>query len=187
MARAVVEVPGTGEGGMTPNEIMEWHDFFLIIATVGATLAGLLFVALTISLPHLIGTEGYLTRAFTALFLQFELTLIGILGLIPKQPVLALGLEFFVLGVAVFAGITLFWRNFPENPNAVLGGPIPKAVRYILAIVGTLFPALAGLALPAGWDGALYLLVPAVVAGLYLSIANAWVFAVEVPRRLQQK
>lgn len=172
---------------MTPNDIMDWHDFFITIAQVGATLAGLLLVGLTISLPHLIGTQGYLTRAFTALFLQFEMALVGVFGLIPKQPTFALGLEFIVLGCAVFTGITLFWKHFPENPNAVLGGPIPKAVRYTLAIIGTLFPALAGLCLLAGFSGALYFLAPSMVAALYLSIGNAWVFAVEVPRRLQNK
>ena len=169
---------------MTPDDIMEWHDFFITIATVGATLAGLLFIGLTISLPHLVGTQGYLTRAFTALFMQFEIALVGIFGLIPRQPIIAFGLELLVTGVAVFIGITMFWMHFPENPNAVLGGPIPKAVRYIFAIIGTLFPALAGLLLMAGFAGALYFLMPAVVCALYLSIANAWVFAIEVPRRL---
>jgi hypothetical protein len=171
---------------MTAEQILLWHDFFVTIAQVGATLAGLLFVGLTISLSHLIGTEGYLTRAFTALFLLFELTLIGILGLVPGQSPAMLGLELVVTGLAVFTGITLFWKNFPENRNAVLGGRGPKTVRYVLAIAGTLLPALSGLLLMLGWPGALNFLVPAVMSGLYLSIANAWVFAVEVPRRLSQ-
>ena len=44
----------------------------------------------------------------------------------------------------------------------------------------------AGIGLIAGFTGALYLLVPAAVGCLYLSIGNAWVFAVEIPRRKQQ-
>ncbi len=34
-----------------------------------------------------------------------------------------------------------------------------------------------------GEPHALYLLIPSEIACLYLSIGNAWVFAVEIPRR----
>ena len=54
---------------MTAQAILAWHDFFMTIAQVGATLVGLLFVGLTISLPHVLGVSGYLNRAFAALFL----------------------------------------------------------------------------------------------------------------------
>ncbi len=44
---------------MTPAAIVAWHDFFITIAQVGSTLAGLLFVGLTISLGHMLGAGGY--------------------------------------------------------------------------------------------------------------------------------
>ena len=37
----------------------------------------------------------------------------------------------------------------------------------------------------AGWHGALYWLIPAVIASVYLSIGYAWIFAIEIPRRRQ--
>src|SRR5258707_4040929 len=100
---------------MPPNAILAWHDFFVTMAQVGATLAGLLFVGLTISLPHVLGVNGYLSRAFAALFLQFEMLVIGLWGLLPGQSGTALGIEYIVTGVAFATGITIFARNFPED------------------------------------------------------------------------
>ncbi|MEJ0042916.1 MAG: hypothetical protein WDM81_12230 [Rhizomicrobium sp.] len=118
---------------------------------VGATLAGLLFVGLTISLPHVLGVSGYMSRAFAALFLQFEMLVIGLWGLLPAQNGLALGLEFVVTGAAFGAGIAVFSWHFPEDGTAVLGSLGPRMVRRVLAVCGTLLPVVAGIALIAGY------------------------------------
>jgi len=170
---------------MTSDVILSWHDFFMTIAQVGATLAGLLFVGLTISLPHVLGVKGYLSRAFAALFLQFEMLVIGLSGLVPGQPAWMLGIELVVAGLAFFVGIALFAWNFPEDGQSVLGSRAPRMVRMVLSTGGTLFPVVAGIGVILGKPDALYLLVPAAVGCLYLSIGNAWVFAVEIPRRKQ--
>ncbi|HEY1708996.1 MAG TPA: hypothetical protein VGG10_12080 [Rhizomicrobium sp.] len=173
---------------MTASDILAWHDFFAAVAGAGATLAGLLFVGLTISLEHMVKVRGYLSRAFTALFLQFEILLLGLFGLVPGQPGWVLGVEWIVAGAGVMIGITAFSRNFPEDENStVLGSRAPRIVRFVLTRIGTLFPALAGIALFFGWRGALYLVIPAIAACIYLSIGYAWVFAVEIPRRNANK
>jgi hypothetical protein len=169
---------------MTASDILAWHDFFAAVAGAGATLAGLLFVGLTISLEHIVQARGYLSRAFTALFLQFEILLLGLFALVPGQPGWVLGLEWIIAGVGVLAGITAFRRNFPEDENSmVLGSRGPRIVRFVLTHTGTLAPAVAGFALFFGWAEALYLVIPAIAACIYLSIGYAWVFAVEIPRR----
>jgi hypothetical protein len=171
---------------MTAAAILSWHDYFITIAQVSATLAGLLFVGLTISLGHMLQGRGYLARAFTALFLQFEALLIGIFGLVPDQPPYALGLEFIVAGLGVLTGIWIFAHHFPEDErSSVLGSTGPRRVRVTLALGGTLLPVFAGIGLIASMAGSLYLLIPAEIACLYLSIGNAWVFAVEIPRRAE--
>jgi hypothetical protein len=173
---------------MTTADILGWHDWFITIAQAGATLAGLLFVGLTISLDHVLSARGYLSRAFTALALQFEILLIGIFGLIPDQPATALGVEFVIVGAAILAGTTIFARNFPEDEGShVLGGTGPRAVRMVLTGVATLTPVVAGASLINRWPGALYWLVPAIVASAYLSIGYAWIFAIEIPRRMAEK
>jgi hypothetical protein len=173
---------------MAAPDIMAWHDFFVTIAQVGATLAGLLFVGLTISLSHLLQGRGYLNRAFTALFLQFETLVIGLCGLIPGQPMYVLGIEFAATGLLFLMGIRIFAHHFREDENsAVLGSLGPRAVRATLAYIATLFPVICGALLILNVRGALYWLMPAEIACLYLSIGNAWVFAVEIPRRQAQK
>ena len=169
---------------MTATAILAWHDFFLAIAQIGATLAGLLFVGLTISLAHMLHAGGYLSRAFTALFLQFETLLIGLFGVIPEQAPSVLGLEFIVSGLSILIAIATFTYNFPEDERShVLGSKWPRRVRASLTVAGTLLPVLAGIGLIAGRPEGLYLLMPGQICCLYLSIGNAWVFAVEIPRR----
>jgi hypothetical protein len=169
---------------MTAADILAWHDFFSAVAGAGATLAGLLFVGLTISLEHMLQARGYLSRAFTALFLQFEVLLLGLSALAPGQPAWALGIEWIAAGLGVLAGISLFARNFPEDENSIiLGSPGLRAVRTFLTALGTLLPVIAGVSFIAGWREGIYLVIPAIGACIYLSIGNAWVFAVEIPRR----
>jgi hypothetical protein len=169
---------------MTESAILSWHDYFVTIAAVSATLAGLLFVGLTISLSHMLQGYGYLSRAFIALFMQFEMLLLGIFGIVPNQAPWVLGGEFIVTGAAILSGITIFAYHFPENElSSVLGSRGPRTVRAILGYGGTLLPALAGIGMIWGEPLAMYLLIPSEIAALYLSIGNAWVFAVEIPRR----
>ncbi len=171
---------------MTEAAINLWHDYFITVAQVSATLAGLLFVGLTISLGHVLAGNGYMSRAFVSLFLQFEMLLIGIFGVVPGQPAWAVGGEFIVTGLAVLTGTSIFVYNFPEHENAVLGSRGPRLVRAVLAWIATLAPVATGVGLIAHWPSSLYFLVPAQIACLYLSIGNAWVFAVEIPRRMSQ-
>jgi hypothetical protein len=107
-------------------------------------------------------------------------------GLVPAQPAWMLGIELIVAGLAFFFGIAVFAWNFPEDGQSVLGSGGPRLVRMILSTCGTLFPVVAGIGVILDKPNALYLLVPAAVGCLYLSIGNAWVFAVEIPRRKQQ-
>lgn len=169
---------------MSTGEIAVWQDFFGIVAQIGATLTGLLLVGITISLNAVLQAKGYLYRGFAALYLQFETVVLGIFGMLPGQSGLVLGIEFIGTGIAVLTGIRIFARSFPEDETShVLGSAGPRAVREILLYVATLAPVMAGLGLIFDWTGALYWVVPAEIACLYLSVANAWVFAIEIPRK----
>ena len=172
---------------MPQAAILVWHDYFVTIAAVSATLAGLLFVGLTISLSHVLQGYGYLSRAFIALFMQFEMLLLGVFGIVPGQPAWVLGAEFIVTGASILTGISIFAYHFPESAlSAGLGSKGPRMIRAILGYGGTLLPALAGIGLIWGKPLSLYLLIPSEIAALYLSIGNAWVFAVEIPRRAEE-
>jgi len=171
---------------MTEAAIALWHDYFITIAQVSATLAGLLFVGITISLDHVLAKDGYMNRGFVALFLQFEMLLIGIFGVVPGQPGWVVGGEFVLTGLGILAGTSIFAFNFREDATAVLGTRGPRTVRTVLAWIATVAPVAAGIGLIANRPSSLYFLIPAEIACLYLSIGNAWVFAVEIPRRMRR-
>ena len=169
-----------------PNDLSSWHDYFVTVAQVSATLAGLLFVGVTISLNHMLQGRGYLYRAWAALVLQFEALLIGLFALIPGQSAEWLGAEFIATGLAVLAAIRTFGHYFPDDGHSVvLGSRGARVVRGILMHVATLLPSVTGVLLILRRNSALMWLVPAEVICLYLSFGNAWVFAVEIPRRLK--
>jgi hypothetical protein len=171
---------------MTPELILTWHDYFVTVAQASATLAGLLFVGVTISLNHLLQGRGYLYRAWAALFLQFEALLIGLFGVVPGQPVQVLGGEFVAAALAILAAIRIFGHYFPEDEASyVLGSTGARVVREVLLHVAILLPVASGLSLLFARAGALYWLIPGEVISLYLSIGLAWVFAVEIPRRME--
>src|ERR1700761_8535715 len=173
---------------MSVAEIAGWSTFFSVVAQIGATLAGLLFVGLTISLQHVLASRGYLSRAFSALYMQLEVLLVGILGLVPGQSPMALGIELLVTSLLILGGISIFAYNFPEDETSkVLGGESLIYVRNAIHYSGTLLPAAAGVALILGWHYALYLIVPGVIACVYPAIGYAWAFAVEIPRRAEEK
>src|SRR4051812_10511299 len=149
---------------MTAADILAWHDYFVTVAQVSATLAGLLFVGVTISLNHMLQGRGYLYRAWAALFLQFEALLIGLFGLIPGQSAEWLGAEFIATGLSVLAAIRIFGHYFPDDGNSVvLGSRGARVVRGILMHVATLLPAVAGILLVLHQGSALMWLVPAEV------------------------
>jgi hypothetical protein len=168
-------------------DISTWHDYFGTVAQVSATLAGLLFVGVTISLNHMLQGRGYLYRAWAALLLQFETLLVGLFALIPGQTLQWLGVELIATGAVVLAGILTFGYFFRDDgQSAVLGSTGPRLVRSTLLYIATLLPAFSGALLLLHRSGALLWLVPAEVICLYLSFGNAWVFAVEIPRRQKE-
>jgi hypothetical protein len=173
---------------MSVADISVWAGFFGILAQIGATLAGLLFVGLTISIEHVIASRGYLARGFTALALQFEILIVGVFGTVPGQSAIALGLELIFAGLAVLAGVSVFARNFPEDAKStVLATRGPRMIRATLTTIATLSPVMAGIGLCLGWRDPLYWIIPAVIASVYLSIGYAWIFAIEIPRRREEE
>lgn len=82
----------------------------------------------------------------------------------------------------------MFARNFPKSAQShVLGSKASRRFRAGLTGIATFSPVVAGAILVAGLPGAPYWLIPAEIASLYLSIGNAWVFAIEIPRRHHEK
>ena len=104
-----------------------WHDLFIGVAGAAAALTGLLFVSLSINLQQILQPVWLPRRAGLTVVLLFEALVIAILGLVPGQSSVALGVELLGLGGGawLFATGVYTVRRPPVGPYR---GPIVVGV-----------------------------------------------------------
>jgi hypothetical protein len=81
----------------------QWTDFFILVGTGSATLAGLVFVALTINLRGVARDATHRYRAINMLTGFTSIFLISALALMGHQPRVALGVEWLVVAALALA------------------------------------------------------------------------------------
>ncbi len=165
---------------MSANDILAWHDFFVMAGGGAAALTGLLFVALSVNLRHIIGTRGVTSRAATLLIGLVTILFTSALALIPDQSPLAFGVEIFIVG---FIGITfdqIFRRRF-HIPVEFMSRRRHAFLRLVL-LVGSTIPAwISGASLIMGWPHALDWLAASFAFLLFGGISGSWVLLIELP------
>jgi len=143
---------------------VQWNDFFVMVGSGAAALAGLIFVAMSINLDIILGNTTHKNRAtnmlsgFTAVFMACGLALIG------NQRLEALGAEWLVLWLIA---TTIFIRGYVV------------AIRAGMSSIGLTAPRLAGgtLCYLAEVIGAIFLMLGQ-SAGLYIAaVASTVLFA----------
>jgi hypothetical protein len=157
-----------------------WTNFGLATAGTAATLAGLLFVAVSINLKRILEFPNLPARAAQTLILFATPLVAGIFLLVPAQPRAALGWELLVTGVGVGAfQVVIDARSSRADEETRLTWLFGRILPGILSC-GCL--AVAGAALLAQAAGGLYWLVPSVVAAIVFGLLNVWVLLVEILR-----
>jgi hypothetical protein len=158
----------------------EWQSFFLAMIGAAAALTGLLFVAVSINLDHILRGGPTLTaRAFETLSMLLLVLLTGGLALVPQSTRL-LGAEIVVLALS-FLALTVpkqlrDRRARPEDPM------LWTVSRMTTTAVGALPAVLGGISLLVHWGGGFYWLVPAALLGIAGAVFGAWVLLVEIVR-----
>ena len=156
-----------------------WATFSGAIVTADAALVGLIFVAVSINLDHILALPGMDALAFEALLVPSVVLISAVAVLVPGQPVAALAVEL-VLVVIAHVAVSASSRR-AAKASAPEGRHDDVLTQVIQSIPGVLILIAAGsLALGAG--GGLYWLAPAWVVGMLLGIFNAWRLLVEVKR-----
>jgi len=89
----------------------EWSDLFVATAGASAALAGLVFVAVSINLARVVQFSDLPDRALATVLFLVSVLLVSIIGLIPGQSNLALGIE--LLGER--------WRRWPTLEGRARG------------------------------------------------------------------
>jgi len=158
----------------------DWTNFGLATAGTAATLAGLLFVAVSINLKRILEFPNLPARAGQTLILFATPLIVGIFLLVPGQPAAALAWELLVTGVCVGAVQVVIDAHSGRADEEtqltwLLGRILPGVVSCgCLAVAGGTLLAQAG--------GGLYWLVPSVLAAIIFGLINVWVLLVEILR-----
>jgi hypothetical protein len=158
----------------------EWHDLFVASAGASAALLGLLFVAVSINLERILAYEGLPERALETLLLLLSVLIVSIVGLIPAESTVALGLELLFVA-AVVAVIVL---RLPGT-QAQDTGKEPtqwRLSRVGVRLMGTLPLLFGSLSVLFEAGGGLYWIAAGIVLAIVGAVANAWVLLVEILR-----
>jgi hypothetical protein len=156
-----------------------WTGFAAATAGCAATLAGLVFIAVSINLARILAYPNLPGRAAQTL-IMFTIPLVLMLFvLVPAQGSAALGWELAGTGVVIGAGLLVIDKR---------AGRAREETRRTW-LLSRIFPAVAssgcavaaGAALLSGGGGLLWL-VPAVLIALLAGLLNAWVLLVEILR-----
>jgi modulator of FtsH protease len=157
-----------------------WSDFAVMIGGASAAIAGLLVVALSISVEQILASTYLPRRAAAALVLSISPLVLAVLVLIPDQSATSLGVELLAAGVLLGCGLGRAIRpqgrsTHQSLPVWAVGSAMPVA----LMVVPTL---LAGAGLVVDGLGGLYWLPVAVLAAILGGVSQAWVLLIEIRR-----
>ena len=155
----------------------QWNNFFVMVGSGAAALAGLIFVAMSINHEIILQNTTHKNRAinmltgFTAVFMACSLALMG------NQYLGVLGLEWLVLWlvatgifirgyvVAIRSGMSSIGLNTPR----LAGGTIC----YFAEVIGAIFLIL-------GYDAGLYIAAVATIVLFAFLISGAWLLMVGI-------
>ncbi len=157
-----------------------WESFFSAQVGASATLAGLIFVGLSINLTKIMSYPGLLGRTGEGLALLLAVLIISSLLLVPGQSLLLLGAEVLVGGLIVWTAIVLLQLKSLRHlqPPQRRGFP----VRVLIGQLATLPLVIAGVIVLTQGDTGFYWIVPAVLFCFLGALLDAWVLLVEINR-----
>src|ERR1700733_9653745 len=99
-----------------------WTTFFASVASASATLAGLIFVGVSISLARILSVPRLPDRAFQSLTLLLSVLVTSLLELVPGQPARVAGAEFLGMGLIAWLLATgLDWRMLRHSEASYRG------------------------------------------------------------------
>lgn len=161
----------------------EWSDIASTTVEVAATLAGLVFVSVSLNLSRILRSRTLPVRAWQTLVLLFTPLLSGIMVLVPGQSNTALAWELIGLGVILGGGRLAIHRRAHRSEKDIplplmsrLGGLVSAAAPPLLCYICM---AVAGATLLARSGGGLYWLVPSVLLAFIVGLAGAWTLLVD--------
>jgi hypothetical protein len=160
-------------------DVDQWREFAVAAVGAGATLTGLLFVAISINLDRVLEIDRLPRRAAGTLSLLLSLLVVSLFVLAPGQTNTAVAIEVAATGVGL-ACVAIFIAVRTERGT---GDPVIWTLGPLLTlVVPAVALVVAGVTVGAKSGGGLYWFLAAVVVGLCGAVGDAWVLLVEVKR-----
>ena len=160
---------------MEPGLLGGWSDFFVAQAGASATLAGLLFVSVSINLGQILKYPHLPIRALEALAALLCLLVVSTFALVPGQTPAEYGIEAAGTGLVTWAIQTTALLRTARSGYET-------SVRYLLNQVPPLPFVVAGTLMAFGHARGLYWIVAGVLLCILSGVYSAWVLLVEIQR-----
>lgn len=158
----------------------EWQTYFAAVAGAAATLAGLLFVGVSINLSKILASPKLPNRAGQALMLLLTVLIVSALMLVPAQPVRLVGGEVLIIGLAAWVAISVIdARGSRKVAAGYRGVTVLQIALNQLALIPYI---VAGLTILVYGLSGLYWLVPAMLFSFGKVFLDSWVLLVEIDR-----
>jgi hypothetical protein len=158
----------------------EWSDLFVATAGASAALAGLVFVAVSINIQRILAFPGLPERSLETLLFLVSVLLVSLVGLVPEQGHVALGLELLIVTLVIDA-IVLRQPTIQVAEGEVMPRRW-RVARWTLRAIATAPFLIGAVSILAEQGGGLYWVFAGVVLAIAASVANAWVLLVEILR-----
>ena len=156
----------------------QWEAFFVASAGVTAALAGLIFIAISIGLEHILETPGLDRRGLEAVGLLVGALVLSLAALMPGQPPSIFAIESASAGLII---AFLVVRSTVVVRRILRTHPFNAALKIALAVV-TVPPYLIAAATAAQPVASLTWVAIGIVLGIVSACVDAWVLLVEIHR-----
>jgi modulator of FtsH protease len=153
----------------------DWEGFAETVGTSSGALTGLLFVSVSLNASRIAGHQGLRASAAQTLVLFLTPLIMSAMLLVPGQPNWVLGAEFIVAGLGasvVLVRTGQLKRGLPDDDQRLVRIFDHRSTNVVVML---LFVA-SGIAIAAGADAGLYLLLPASLVAFISGVLNAWNF-----------
>ena len=165
---------------MNELDLSAWGNFFFASAGAAATLAGLLFVAVSINLSRIVSFPSLSGRAAETMIGLGGVLAVALLALVPHQRCGTFGTRVLVMALATWVTPLVIQLRALRNRHYVKWQHV--ALRILLHQGATLPLIVGAIYLVRADTYGLYCLVPAVILAMLSALVNAWVLMVEILR-----
>ena len=157
-----------------------WNDFYVAVVGASAALTGLIFVGISINLAKILSIHGLPDRALLSLILLLNVTVSGLLFLIPEQATRTLGIEVLVIGLLAWLMIIRLDLRILKNKEKQYRRPY--VFNFLINQISSVLFIITGLALLRGCANGEYWIVPAIILSIVKAVIDGWVLLVEINR-----